>query len=79
MILPVRYSSSNVSSHWSNSINPPTNASRLLITHVTMMVFAAIVVALRLITRYLVVKNPGWDDYMIIVAMVNGEDMVENS
>ncbi|MCJ1465700.1 hypothetical protein MMC07_004319 [Pseudocyphellaria aurata] len=36
------------------------------------MASAAIVVILRLISRYLVLKNPGWDDYMIIVAMILG-------
>lgn len=72
MIIPGRNGSSPASGHLPNHINPATRVSKLLITHVTMIVLAAVVVALRLITRYVVVKNPGWDDYMIIVAMVSG-------
>lgn len=72
MIIPGRNDSSYAAGHLPNYINPPSRVSRLLIVHVTTIVFAAVVVTLRLITRYLVVKNPGWDDYMIIVALVNG-------
>lgn len=72
MIIPGRDGSTDTSGPLPNYTNPATRVSRLLTTHVTMVVLAAIVVALRLITRYLVVKNPGWDDYMIIIAMVSG-------
>lgn len=70
MIIPGRDGSTDTSGPLPNT-NPPTRVSRLLTTHVTMVVLAAVVVALRLITRYFVVKSPGWDDYMIIIAMVN--------
>ena len=74
MIIPGRDGSTDTSAPLPDYTNPAIRVSKLLTTHVTMVVLAAIVVALRLITRYLVVKNPGWDDYMIIVAMVNGYD-----
>ena len=72
MIIPGKNGADHPSGQFSNYRNPPTRASRLLTVHVTMIVLAAAVVALRLISRYVVVKNPGWDDHMIIVAMVNG-------
>ena len=31
---------------------------------------AFLVVSLRLISRYMILKSPGWDDYAIMAAMV---------
>lgn len=72
MIIPGRNGSRYAAGHLPNYINPPTRVSKLLIVHVTTIVLTTVVVTLRLITRYLILKNPGWDDYMIIVALVNG-------
>ena len=70
MIIPAKHGSNDTSGPLASYTKPATGVSRLLTTHITMVVLAAIVVALRLISRYLVVKNPGWDDYMIMIAMV---------
>lgn len=61
--------------HVPNYVDPSTRTAELLTIHITMIALASLVVALRLISRYLVVKNPGWDDYMIILAMVNGQSI----
>ena len=49
---------------------PPSDRRELLAVQTTLMGLAFIVVSLRLITRFYVVKKPGKDDYAIIVATV---------
>ena len=50
--------------------NPPTRVVELLASQLTMIILALTIVALRLIGRFFVNKNPGWDDYAIIAATV---------
>lgn len=53
-----------------NHINPPNRAVELLTIELTLTVIAILFVVLRLISRYLITKTPGWDDYLIVVATV---------
>jgi hypothetical protein len=50
--------------------NPPTRVVDLLASQLTMIILALTIVALRLVSRFFVDKNPGWDDYAIIAATV---------
>ena len=52
-------------------VNQPTRVVDLLTSQLTMVVLALSIVALRLIGRFFVNKNPGWDDYAIFAATVN--------
>lgn len=61
----------NSSSHLPSYISPGTRTDELLAIHITMIALAALMVTLRLISRVWVSKNPGWDDYMIAIAMVS--------
>lgn len=49
---------------------PPTRVVDLLAAQLTMIILALSIVALRLVGRFFVDKNPGWDDYIIIAATV---------
>lgn len=42
-----------------------TRSAELLSVQISMAAVAVLAVALRLISRFLVLKNPGWDDYII--------------
>ncbi len=50
--------------------NPPSRRTELIAVQVSMTAAALLIVALRLISRYMILKSPGWDDYAITVAMV---------
>lgn len=50
--------------------NHPTRVVDLLASQLTMIILALTIVALRLVSRFFVDKNPGWDDYAIIAATV---------
>ena len=56
--------------HASIHDNTPTRRTELIAVQVSMTAVALLLVALRLISRYMIIKSPGWDDYAIIVAMV---------
>lgn len=49
---------------------PPVRTAELLACQLTMITLAISIVILRLISRYVVLKKPGWDDYAIMVATV---------
>lgn len=46
--------------------------AELLSVQISMAAVAVFAVALRLITRFLILKCPGWDDYIIILGMCLG-------
>ena len=50
--------------------NPPSRRAVLIAVQVSMTAAAFLVVSLRLISRYMILKSPGWDDYAIMAAMV---------
>lgn len=52
------------------NINPPSRRTELIAVQVSMTAAALLIVALRLVSRYMILKSPGWDDYAITVAMV---------
>lgn len=58
--------------------NQPTRVVDLLASQLTMIILALSIVALRLIGRFFVDKNPGWDDYAIIAATVNKNAPLRN-
>ncbi len=74
MVTVGRNISNPASNHQPNYTSPSTRTTELVLIHITMIMLASLVVGLRLICRYVVLNNPGWDDYLIIVAMVNGCD-----
>lgn len=51
-----------------DGVRVPSHRRELLAVQTTLIGFASIVVSLRLITRFYVVKKPGKDDYAIIFA-----------
>ena len=51
-------------------IAPPVRTAELLACQLTMITLAISIVVLRLISRYVVLKKPGWDDYAVMVATV---------
>ena len=51
-------------------VNPPSRRTELIAVQVSMTAVALLIVALRLISRYMILKSPGWDDYAIMAAMV---------
>lgn len=44
-----------------------TRSAELLSVQISMAAVAVLAVALRLISRFLILKNPGWDDYIMIL------------
>ena len=50
--------------------NPPSRRTELIAVQVSMTAVALLIVALRLISRYMILESPGWDDYAITAAMV---------
>lgn len=50
--------------------DPPSRKAMLIAVQVSMTAAALLIVALRLISRYMILKSPGWDDYAITAAMV---------
>lgn len=58
-------------------IKPPTRVVDLLAAQLTMVILALSIVALRLVARFFVDKNPGWDDYIIIAATVKQDQTPE--
>ena len=49
---------------------PPKQRTVLIAVQVALTAAALLIVALRLISRYMILKSPGWDDYAITAAMV---------
>ena len=49
---------------------PPSRKRVLIAVQVSMTAAALLIVALRLISRCMILKSPGWDDYAITAAMV---------
>ena len=58
-------------------IKTPTRVVDLLAAQLTMVILALSIVALRLVGRFFVDKNPGWDDYIIIAATVKQDRTLE--
>lgn len=56
----------NENHHWDQANRRP----QLLVVQVSLISVATLVVALRLFTRYVIIKSPGADDYAIVVALV---------
>ena len=50
--------------------DPPSKRTVLIAVQVSMTAAALLIVALRLISRYMILKSPGWDDYATTAAMV---------
>ena len=48
----------------------PSTRTVLIAVQVSMTAAALLIVALRLISRYMILKSPGWDDYATTAAMV---------
>lgn len=57
--------------HGMHGANRPTRVAALLASQLTMIILTLAIVILRLIARFFVDKNPGWDDHAIIAATVN--------
>jgi len=55
----------------SSYTNPPNKRTELLTIHISLTALALLVVALRLVSRYMIVRSPGWDDHAILAAMVS--------
>lgn len=64
--------------HVTRQVKHPTRVVDLLASQLTMIILALSIVALRLIGRFFVDKNPGWDDYAIIAATVNKIEPLKN-
>lgn len=53
-----------------NYVDPETRGPTLLIAELTIMPLAFVVLALRLYCRIIKVRNSGWDDWLMVIAMV---------
>jgi len=53
-----------------NYIDPETRGPALLIVELTVLPIALIVLVLRLYVRCIVLKNSGWDDWLMVCAAV---------
>lgn len=60
-------------------LHPPSRKLELVIVQSTLVGLAFFIVGLRLITRYLIVKRPGWDDHAIVFATVHSFYLVLHS
>ena len=54
----------------SPGVHPPWRGLELVTVESILIGFSLLIVGLRLITRFLIVKSPGWDDYAVILATV---------
>ena len=48
----------------------PSKKVELLVVQCLLIAFAFVIVGLRLLTRFYIVRRPGWDDYTIVFATV---------
>ncbi|KAK1832517.1 hypothetical protein QBC39DRAFT_223072, partial [Podospora conica] len=55
-----------------NYINPETRGLALVIVEITILPIVLIILALRLYVRVFVVKKPGWDDWLMLLASIFG-------
>lgn len=69
--IPVSVDGENPTGNVTRQDNRPTRVVDLLASQLTMIILALSIVALRLVGRFFVDKNPGWDDYALIAATVN--------
>lgn len=53
-----------------NYVDPETRGPALLIVEVTILPIALVVLLLRLYVRCILLKNSGWDDWLMVVASV---------
>lgn len=60
----------NPAGNLTDQVNQATRAVDLLSSQLTMIILALSIVTLRLIGKFFVDRNPGWDDYAIIAATV---------
>ena len=54
-----------------NYINPDTKSSALTVIVIILLVVVPVVVAARLWARVVILKKPGWDDGLVLFAMVS--------
>ena len=64
------YSRALVTSHTPNYIDPPTRGWTIVIIAAILGPLAAVVVVLRIISRFRLQRNAGIDDYIFLGAMV---------
>ena len=62
-----------------NYRNPETEGNRLTITTIVLGVIAILVVAARLYARIVLLGNPGWDDFLIVLALVRVQRYIHSS
>ena len=53
-----------------NYVNPVSRGQGLLITQIVLVPLALLVLVARLYVRLYMVKRPGWDDWLMVMAMV---------
>ena len=53
-----------------NYVNPVTHGNALFVITVVTLVLVPIVVSARLWARFVVLRKPGWDDFLLCIAMV---------
>jgi hypothetical protein len=53
-----------------NYINPETHGYQLVVTSIVLGTLAVATVVARLYARVVLLGNPGWDDYLIVIALV---------
>lgn len=53
-----------------NYVNPETRGPALLIVELTILPLALIILILRLYVRTMLLKNSGWDDWLMVGAAV---------
>lgn len=54
------------------SDHPVNRRAELLSVQVSMAAVAVLVVALRLVSRFVILRSPGWDDYIITMGTASG-------
>lgn len=56
-----------------NYVNPETRGDAALIVNIVTISVAAIVTCLRVFTRLRITYTPGWDDILIVLSLVGGQ------
>lgn len=54
-----------------NYINPDTKSNALTVIVIILLVIVPVVIAARLWARVVILKKPGWDDGLVLFAMVS--------
>ena len=53
-----------------NYIDPVTHGNALLVITIIALVLVPVVVIARLWARFVILRKPGWDDFLLCIAMV---------